>query len=248
MNLVLFVIAFIFLALLIFRLLRSKRNAAGRRKRPKPAPKKFEIIQKQPDLHTGGVDYSTHLYSEISFYAPFGEVFNLPGTADDIRGNFNGHELIDLAHALNIPINRDYVVEQYLNEENRNVEVFHSDIDEQVFMYLDLEWEETDQLGAFFIGVRFNKKDFETVNLALQDIHKRFRTIYTQYFVERDGLVLYNKVFKSFEYFYHGNYNTFMNMGRRLPENMHHYRETEYNRRKKEMTHHNIDVPVFSPK
>ncbi|MCX6189241.1 MAG: hypothetical protein NTW54_06525 [Bacteroidetes bacterium] len=162
-------------------------------------------LRKQIDLHFGSKYYDTILYSEISFFAPFGEVFNLSESILGQKGLLKGNELIDLANSLNIKLDKDFLINQYLDDINKCVEVYHSESDEQVFMYFDLERDETDQIGMFFLGIRFKKTEDLVIQKTLE-IYKRLQTS-SKYSFDNYGTELYRKVFKSFSYFYNGIYD-----------------------------------------
>ncbi|KIA95936.1 hypothetical protein OC25_05165 [Pedobacter kyungheensis] len=163
-----------------------------------------ELIEKI-DLHCGRHDFSENKnYVEFSFYACFYELLNIENSYWDT--NFNGNEIFEILTTLKIEIDRDFLIKRYNDRTNNDVEVFHSNFDEQVFAFFDLEKEETDQNDMFFFGLRCLKKDEPIIN---QKLLKIYRELMTSSPFEFDILNhrLYNKTFRSYFYFYDRNYN-----------------------------------------
>ena len=70
----------------------------------------------------------------------------------------------------------DFVKEKYFDNNNHNVEVFHSYEDEQVFIYFDLQKEPTDQNDMFFLGIRCTKHQEEIIHEKLLKMYKKLQT------------------------------------------------------------------------
>jgi len=165
-----------------------------------------ELIEKI-DLHYGRRDFSENKnYVEFSFYACFYELLNVENSSWET--NLNGNEIFEILASLNVDVSRDFLIKRYNDRKNNDVEVFHSNCDEQVFTFFDLEKEETDQNDMFFFGLRCLKKDEPIVN---QKLLKIYRELMTSSPFEFDILNhrLYNKTFRSYFYFYDRNYNQY---------------------------------------
>jgi len=127
-----------------------------------------ELIEKI-DLHYGRHDFSENKnYVEFSFYACFYELLNIENSYWET--NFNGNEIFEILTTLKIEIDRDFLIKRYNDRANNDVEVFHSNFDEQVFAFFDLAKEETDQNDMFFFGLRCLKKDEPIINQKLLKI------------------------------------------------------------------------------
>ncbi|NMN36535.1 MULTISPECIES: hypothetical protein [unclassified Pedobacter] len=159
------------------------------------------------DLHYGRRDFSENKnYVEFSFYACFYELLNIENSSWET--NLNGNEIFEILTSLNVDVSRDFLIKRYNDRINNDVEVFHSNCDEQVFAFFDLDKEETDQNDMFFFGLRCLKKDEPIV---IQKLLKIYRELMTSSPFEFDILNhrLYNKTFRSYFYFYDRNYNQY---------------------------------------
>lgn len=165
----------------------------------------IEVI-KSVNLHYGRTDFSDNRnYVEFSFYSCFYELLNVENS--DWETNLAGNEIFEIFSSLNIEVDRNLLIEKYDNRLNHDVEVFHSNIDEQVFAYFDLQKDPTDQNDMFFLGLSVLKSNEDTIHLKLLDIYKKLMT--TSPFQYYKGDILYNKTFRSYFYFYEQNYNQF---------------------------------------
>lgn len=163
-------------------------------------------LRKKIDLHYGKIDHSDNLnYVEFYFHACFYEILNIENSYWET--NCDGTEIAELLDFLNINFEKDYIIEKCLDQKNHDVEVLHSKNDEQVFAYFDLEKDPTDQNDMFFFGIRCLKKDDLIVAEKLLKIYKKLGTSSTFSFDIHNNS-LYNKVFKSYFYFYDNNYNS----------------------------------------
>ena len=162
-------------------------------------------IRKRVDLHYGKTNFSENInYVEFYFFACFYEIFNLENSCWETE--FNGNEIGELLDFLNIKFDKNYIVEKYQDNGNHDVEVLHSKNDEQVFAYFDLEKEPTDQNDMFYFGIRCLKKDELIVLEKLIEIYRKLKTS-SPFSFDIHSNQLYNKVFRSYFYFYENNYN-----------------------------------------
>jgi hypothetical protein len=162
-------------------------------------------IRRRVDLHHGKTNFAENLnYVEFYFYACFYEIFNLENS--DWATEFDGSEIEKLLGFLNISFDKNFIIEKYKNQENRDVEVLHSKNDEQVFAYFDLEKDPTDQNQMFYFGIRCLKKDDLSIAQKLLEIYRKLKTS-SPFSFDIYSNQLYNKVFRSYFYFYENNYN-----------------------------------------
>ncbi|WEK18003.1 MAG: hypothetical protein P0Y49_14495 [Candidatus Pedobacter colombiensis] len=89
-------------------------------------------IREKIDLHRSGKDSSKN-YVEFYFHACFYEFFN---SEDSYwKTNLDGSELSEILKTLNVQVDFEILKTKYNNQQNHDVEVFHSTSDEQVFVY-----------------------------------------------------------------------------------------------------------------
>jgi len=162
-------------------------------------------LRQRIDLHYGRQDFSGNKdYVEFSFNAPFGEVFNIawlnPSPA------INGDELFGILDVLHIPYDKELIFDQYQDDANNSVEVFHSTGDEQVFAYFDLQKDPTDQIGMFFFGLSCKLENEKMIHEMLLAIYRKLQTA-SAFSFDRLNHPLYDKTFRSYSYFYVGNYD-----------------------------------------
>jgi len=157
------------------------------------------------DLHYGRTNFAINKnYVEFSFYACFYEIFLVDNPPWETE--LNGTELSDALGTLNILVNKELIIEKYSDRNNHDVEVFHSSEDEQVFAYFDLEKDSTDQNDMFFLGIRCKKTDEIVVHGKLLNIYRLLKTS-SAFSFDIINHQLYEKVFRSYFYFYNDNYN-----------------------------------------
>ena len=162
-------------------------------------------LRRKIDLHFGRQDFSSNSnYVEFSFYCCFYEVFAIPNSY--WTTSLTGAEIVEILNILKININLDFVKEKYFDNNNHNVEVFHSYEDEQVFIYFDLQKEPTDQNDMFFLGIRCTKHQEEIIHEKLLKMYKKLQTC-SPFTFDIYNNQLYYKVFLSFFYFYNNKYN-----------------------------------------
>ncbi|WP_343589490.1 hypothetical protein [Flavobacterium sp.] len=164
-------------------------------------------LRKKIDLHYGIKNLSHTLnYVEFYFYACFFEILNVENSY--WKTNLDGTEIAELLDFLNINFEKTFLITKYQDQNNHDVEVIHSKNDEQVFAYFDLQKDPTDQNDMFFFGIRCLKKDDFIVAEKLLNIYIKLGTS-SPFSFDIHNNVLYNKVFRSYFYFYEDNYNTY---------------------------------------
>lgn len=165
-----------------------------------------EEILKLVDLHYGRKDYASNRnYVEFYFHCCFYELFNIEsGWESDLEGN----EILDLLKILKIVFNRQLVSDIYKNPQDHSVEVFHSTDDEQVFAYFDLEKEPADGNDMFFLGISCKRDDEPQIHELLVNIYRKLQTT-SPFSFDIWNHQLYNKVFRSYFYFYDNDYNAY---------------------------------------
>lgn len=157
------------------------------------------------DLHHSRKDFSSNInYVEFSFSCCFYEFFNVPNTSWET--DLNGDEIFEILDFLNIKVSAEFLKGKYLDQNNNNVEVFHSTSDEQVFAYFDLQKESTDQNDMFYLGISCTKIQEEIVHDKLLKIYKKLKTS-SPFVYDIWNKQLYNMVFRSYFYFYGNEYN-----------------------------------------
>ena len=162
-------------------------------------------IRRKADLHYGRRDFSGNKdYVEFSFHAPFGEVFNIPWL--NPNAGINGGELFAVLERLQIPYDKALIFDKYQDEAVNSTEVFHGTPDEQVFAYFDLQKDPADQIGMFFFGLSCKLEDEKMIHEMLLDIYRRLQTS-SAFSFDMLNKPLYNKTFRSYTYFYQGNYD-----------------------------------------
>jgi hypothetical protein len=178
-------------------------------------------IRQKIDLHHGRKDFSSNRnYVEFSFHVSFSELFNIdPPWEIELTGN----EIISVLNRLQIKFDKELLVKKYLDASNHSVEVFHSIYDEQIFVYFDMLKDPTDQIDMFYIGISCLKADEKEIHEILLNIYRVLKT-HSLFTFGIGTYILYNKVFRSYFYFYENNYN-------------------EY---KRKMYHHNLKSPYLS--
>jgi hypothetical protein len=185
-------------------------------------------IIKKTNLHNNRTDFSDNMdYVEFSFHACFSDLFNLGSfpwsfAKEGLIHNKNqdkitGAELFDIMDLLKIDYNRDLIYYSYLDENNQSVEVFHSNVDEQVFAYFDFYKAPEAQIDMFFLGISCNKRDEKIVHELLVTLYKKIGTT-SPFTFTNQAENLYNKVFRSYHHFY----------------------DNDYNERKRQLHHHNL--------
>lgn len=163
-------------------------------------------IRKRIDLHYGRLDFSDTLnYVEYSYYCCFDELFNVENTYWETE--LNGNEIFEILDALNIQVDKEYLKTKYSDSRNHDVEVFHSNDDEQVFAYFDLQKDPSDQNGIFYLGISCTIQQDDIICDKLRNIYKKLKTT-SPFTYDRLNNVLYNKVFRSYFYFYDNEYNS----------------------------------------
>ncbi len=179
-------------------------NNIGEITEPEVTEADKEIMQKV-DLHYGRRDFSgNNDYVEFSFSAPFGEVFNIAWLNPNPA--INGDELFGILDLLHIPYDKELIFDQYQDANNNSVEIFHSTGDEQVFAYFDLQKDPADQNGMFFFGLSCRCEQEKMIHELLLDIYRKVLTSSAFSFDMRNH-PLYDKTFRSYSYFYEGNYD-----------------------------------------
>lgn len=164
-------------------------------------------IIKKIDLHYGKRDFSENKnYVEFYFYCCFYELLNVENSSWET--NLSGNEIFDLLSIMKIYISKDFLVNKYQDYQNHDVEVFHSDYDEQVFAYFDLQKEPTDQNDMFFLGIRCLKNEEELIHKKLLEIYRKLGTT-SAFSFDIWNHQLYNKTFSSYFFFYEQNYNQY---------------------------------------
>lgn len=162
--------------------------------------------QKISDLHTAEDALNHNKYVEVYFSCCFYEMF--PDPASSWETNLDGGEIMEVLNDLSIKVFDKYIIQKYRDSKNQNVEDFHSEKDERVFAYFDLQKEATDQNDTFFFGLSFSLNDEAVVLPKIFSLYKKINTC-SQLSYDRFNKVLYNKVFRSNFYFYKNNYNPY---------------------------------------
>jgi len=147
---------------------------------------------------------NTKNYVEFYFSTCFYEVFIVENSSWET--NLNGQEITEILELLDIKFDQQEVINKYKNRNNHDVEVFHSQNDEQVFVYFDLEKDSTDQNDMFYLGIRCHKNEQAIIFGKLLSIYGKLMTS-SPFSFDVSNNLLYNKVFKSSLYFYNINYN-----------------------------------------
>lgn len=159
------------------------------------------------DIHLSAKDGQTdQKYAEISFSCCFYEVF--PTEDSKWETSLNGYEILEILTGLNITVNPKYLQQKYSDKRNHAVEVFHSKTDERVFAYFDLQKEVTDENDMFFLGISFNINDEKIIFEKILDIYRKLNTS-SPFSFDLRNKNLYNKVFRSYFYFYGNSYNKY---------------------------------------
>lgn len=151
------------------------------------------------DLHYGiTTTLDQKAYHEFSFHCDFDELMRI---SCELESDLTGNEILELIEFLNISFDKLLVGKVYANPLDQSVEVFHSESDEQIFVYFDLQKDPTDQHDTFFLGISCHKDQASDVQAQLLDIYKKLDM--KSEFVYQDKVNdLYNKVFNSSLYFY----------------------------------------------
>ena len=163
-------------------------------------------IRKKVDLHYNRTLFASNAnYVEFYFHCCFYELFNIEsGWESDLNGN----EILDLLKILEIDFDKQLVSDVYKNQQDHSVEVFHSTEDEQVFVYFDLEKDPTDGNDMFFLGISCKRADEPKVHELLLKIFKKLKTT-SPFSFDIWNHQLYDKVFRSYFYFYNNDYNAY---------------------------------------
>lgn len=174
-------------------------------------------LRKRIDLHYDKRSYShVRNYVEFYFHACFYEIFNIKDSSWET--DFCGDEIPEIMDYLEIKVDKIYYTDGSFFHQNNNVEVFHSDKDEQVFAYFDFWKDPTDQNDMFMLGISCTKEQELIIHPKLLNIYKKLQTSSPFTFDIRNNQ-LYNKVFSSYEFFYDG----------------------KYNKNKRQLNHHNLE-------
>lgn len=161
-------------------------------------------VRKKIDWHFNRKDFSGNAdYAEFSFCCCFYEVFNIAGSV--WATSLNGDEIFEVFRLLDIKVELDFLERKYSDSSNHDVEVFHSAKDEQVFAYLDLQKEPTDQNDMFFLGIRCARSGEDIIHRKLLDIYIKLKTA-SPFMYDIWNHSLYYKVFLSYFYFYGNEY------------------------------------------
>lgn len=164
-------------------------------------------LRRKIDLHYERHNFASNAnYAEFSFYGCFDEIFNIEGSY--WQAQCDGTELFKIIDSLEIDYDKELILNTYADEKSNSTEVFHSRPDEQVFAYFDLQKIDTDQNGMFFFGLSCLKTDERRVHEELLELYRKLGTTSTFKFKYR-GDELYDKVFRSYFYFYENNYNEY---------------------------------------
>jgi hypothetical protein len=162
-------------------------------------------IRKSVDLHFGRTNFPSSIkYVEFYFHCCFYELFNIESCWDS---DLTGNEILDLLKILEVDFNKELALDVFLNQKDHSVEVFHSNNDEQVFAYFDLKKDPTDQNDMFFLGISCRRDDEPQIHEILLNIYRKLKTT-SPFSFDIWNKKLYNKVFRSYFYFYENNYNS----------------------------------------
>lgn len=160
------------------------------------------------DLHLNPKDGQTdQSYAEIGFNCCFYELF--PTEDSKWETALDGSEIKQVLCMLGIAVNPKYLLQKYRDTRNHDVEVFHSKTDERVFAYFDLQNEAKDENDMFLIGLSFNLTEESTILEKIMHIYKQLN-ICSPLSYDVKNKALYNKVFRSYFYFYGNSYNKHM--------------------------------------
>ena len=159
------------------------------------------------DLHLSPKDGQTdQTYAEVSFSCCFYEM--LPTEDSAWETSLDGSEIREVLEMLNITVNPKYLLQKYRDTRDHAVEVFHSKTDERIFAYFDLQKEPKDENAMFFIGLSINIKDEGVVLEKIMNIYRKLN-ICSPLSYDIKNKTLYNKVFRSYFYFYGNSYNKY---------------------------------------
>jgi endo-1,4-beta-D-glucanase Y len=142
-------------------------------------------------------------YVEFSFYTCFYEIFIVENSSWETE--LDGTELLKILEFLDITIDRELIVENYLNRNNHSIEVFQSKADERVFVYFDLEKDPTDQNDMFLLGISCRKHDEEIIHEKLLTIHRKLHTK-SPITLDFENHELFNGAFRPYSQYFDGNY------------------------------------------
>jgi len=163
----------------------------------------LELRQKL-DLHHSKVSLAENAnYVEFFFDASFYEFFNMDGLGWTTE--LSGHEVDKILTILKINWNRQYIIDNYMDSNYHNTDVFHCPFEEQVFAYFDLAKDPTDQMNTFGFGIRCNKNTEAEILDNLLSLYRKLK-FSTPFTYDIYNQSLYCKVFKSYFYFYKSQY------------------------------------------
>ncbi|OAQ43501.1 hypothetical protein A5893_17220 [Pedobacter psychrophilus] len=142
-------------------------------------------------------------YIEFSFYTCFYEIFIVENSSWETE--LDGTELFEILELLQITIDKQLLVEKYLNRNNHSIEVFQSKTDERAFAYFDLKKDPTDQNDMFLLGISCRKHDKDVIYAKLLTIHRKLKTksLFTS---DIENYELYNGAFRPYSHFFDDNY------------------------------------------
>ena len=100
---------------------------------------------------------SKNKYVDFYFYVCIDELLNIK--TSEWNSNLSGKEIIELSEFLKISLNTELIRQNYWNENSNTIEIFHSKIDNSIFMYFDTRIMTTDQNDMLFFGVRCLESD-----------------------------------------------------------------------------------------
>ena len=137
-------------------------------------------------------------YVEFSFCLPINDLFYEKW--DEAKPRPDGKEIADVSQILGVTFDKGQIERDYWAETN-NVEVYHSNVDKEVFIIFDLIRDPYDQGDMIVIGIRCNRENDEEIRDRLLSLYKK-RDPRSNFTIDYFNQSLYRKVFNSDFYFY----------------------------------------------
>lgn len=137
-------------------------------------------------------------YVEFSFCLPINDLFY--EICDTIDLKPDGKEIDFITKLLDIKWNKEKVEKDYWDDTNE-VQVYHSSVDREIFVYFDMIRDPHDQCDMIFIGIRCHRDSDSIVRDKLLELYLK-SSPRSNFQIDYFNQSLYMTVFNSDFYFY----------------------------------------------
>lgn len=137
-------------------------------------------------------------FVELSFALPFYEIYFSDYWNDNSSPTIP-LELLELCDCTNVELNTQFLYDEYvkLQDGQRDIFIFYSKSSKDIFLYIDLFKEDTDQVGMIIIEVRVKTIDKERIKRILEKLYFKssIRSNFSEdYFIQKLNRVATDRI------------------------------------------------------